>query len=282
MSENETPVLPEGNQEGTTTRLFPDTVVPAQADQQEVAAEVPQEEPVTETPEEPDYIDLDALGEKKVKVKIDGVESIVPLRELHKGYQKEQYLTVKGQQLAEERKYLESLKNQLLQVIPPAQQQEEEDPLKEVINPYVSPILEEISTLKQQINMLSQVAAPYQYQQALNAVDAHLKKEGFDDFKNYVPKLEAAFQVASPEEQAFLNTGNGAIAFYFREKAKELKQSLSAKPKQADPRPAPKVTPIESGTSTPSGQESIDMQALFERARKTGDWTAVYEAKGCL
>lgn len=56
--------------------------------------------------EQVEYVDIDSLGDKFVKVTIDGEETSVPVKELREGYMKGRDYTHKTQSLAEQRKEL--------------------------------------------------------------------------------------------------------------------------------------------------------------------------------
>ena len=76
--------------------------------------EVPEEE-AEETDEDDDestqqdVYDVDELDDFNVKVKIDGEESEVDIKELVKGYQTDQYLTKKGRELSEANQHFERI-----------------------------------------------------------------------------------------------------------------------------------------------------------------------------
>ena len=107
---------------GTTERLFgkedsvsvaepvseaPSAPEPVKAKEPEKAIEQPKE---TEKPSEPDYLEFEKLADRKIKAKIGGVEKEITVKDLLKGYQTDQYLTQKGQKIAEEFRQLQTVK----------------------------------------------------------------------------------------------------------------------------------------------------------------------------
>ena len=65
--------------------------------------------------EEPEFLDINPLKTKMVKVKVDGKEEEVTLEEALKGYSRTQHLTKKSQELSQERKKIEDELNRVQQ-----------------------------------------------------------------------------------------------------------------------------------------------------------------------
>lgn len=65
--------------------------------------------------EEPEFLDVNPLKTKMVKVKVDGKEEEVTLDEALKGYSRTQHLTKKSQELSQERKKVEEQENRVRQ-----------------------------------------------------------------------------------------------------------------------------------------------------------------------
>ncbi len=59
-------------------------------------------------PRQPSHVDLDAMGDHLVAIKVNGIEMEVPLSELRNGYMRQQDFTRKTQLLAERRKEVET------------------------------------------------------------------------------------------------------------------------------------------------------------------------------
>lgn len=71
-------------------------------------ATAPEATPVEPAPE-PEYLDIDdSIGSKHVRVKVDGEEIAVPLKEALQGYQRQEAFTRRTQELAEQRKQAEA------------------------------------------------------------------------------------------------------------------------------------------------------------------------------
>jgi hypothetical protein len=255
---------------------------PTEQNAEGVAAE--QETEASPDVELDDLLDTDAFGNKKVKVKVDGVESEVTLKELLKSYQLEKHLTQKGQQLGERERVLKEYESKFEATLKQASTPKdvpEDDPLAEVVDPYVKPLKQEIADLKKTVAELKGATQPLEYQSNLKKVDTYLKKSGYDDFMEYVPKIEEAILSLSVEEQAQADTPQAFINLYKDLKIRDLKKGA---PTRANPdeRPKPKVSKIavESGSG---GNSSVDDKtakdkSLFDKAvesGKTEDWMAL-------
>ncbi len=265
---------------GTTSKLFDAPVVEAEGTPAPIPTVAPEPAKV-ETPKEkaapvpdpqtPESLDLQAFGDRMVKVKIDGQEMEVPFREVVKGYQTDQYLSRKGQRIEGERQRLKETRiapapyvSQETQPAPP------DDPLYEVVKPYLEPLQRQLAQAEVTIGTLSNLAAPVQYQQNLKGLDGELKKQGFTDFNDYVPKIEAELSGMSEEGQKLYDTRQGFETLYLRMKMQEKTKTINP-----DARPQPKLLPInqvESG-SPPSNIDDSSSQdkKLFEQATASGD-----------
>lgn len=237
----------------------------------------PKEEPPAAAPSpEPEYLDLQAFGEKKVKVKIDGQEMEVPFREVVKGYQTDQHLSKKGQRIAEEKQRFERDRNAVQPVPPPKLEsiRTDNDPLYEVVKPYLEPLKQELAEAKQVISSLTTITGPVQYQQNLKALDVEMRKAGFSDFMEYVPRIETELSGMDEESQKQYDSRQGFETLYLRMKVQEKGKSTNP-----DARPVPKMEPIphvESGSPPTNVDDSRTQDTkLLERARETGninDW----------
>lgn len=84
--------------ESDDTTLASDPVEDGQVEAEGQASEV----------DEPSYFDLDQYGDQLVKIKVDGEELEVPIRELPNGYMRQSAFTQKTQALAAERERLQA------------------------------------------------------------------------------------------------------------------------------------------------------------------------------
>jgi len=272
---------------GTTEKLFADLMpVPEKlpskkedASKEEAKEPEKAEKPVEKT-EEPDTFDLDAFKEKKVKVKIDGREREVTLKDLIKGYQTDQYLTQKGQRVAEEAKLIEEFKKNL-KVKPQDTMSEEEDEVAKTVKPYLSPLEKELNSLKETMATLQPTIGPMVYQNNLKKVESALKEEGFDDFMVYVPKIEDHIFSLPIEKQVQYDNLGSFMNLYHMMKAKDLITASKNPPTQkVDVRKEPKIVKIESESGSSGADDwSTQYNMAFAKAKKTGDWSEVFRLK---
>ncbi len=239
---------------------------------------------------------------KKYTVKIGGEVMEVDEDELIKGYQTAQYLTRTGQKIAEEKarleaekKALEDLKKELIEKNPllnagrdddvgVGSYDENDDFYREYIAPHVKDLKSEIESLKNTVKELTEVTKPTVYQTVISQIDAEMKAEGFDDFKQKVPEIERTLRELPEEQFNRLNNREGFISIYKDLKLKELRELASGKKKQqVDERRKPAVSNIEGG-STPSGadDELGRYRQAFARAKESGDWSEVFKLKGVI
>jgi hypothetical protein len=220
-------------------------------------------------------------------VKVDGEEMEVTFKDLLKGFQLERHLTKKGQALGEKERTLRELEQALTdKVTTPIQASPADDPLLEVVDPYVKPLKQEIEDLKKVVKELKGTTQPIEYQQNLKRVDSHLRKSGYDDFMSYVPEIEQAILAMPIEEQVEYDNPQAFMNLYKDFKIRDLK--TPSKPKgNPDERPKPKVSKIDvesgSGSDAVADDISIKDKALFDKAVETGrteDWMAVLNFRG--
>lgn len=255
--------------ENLTSKLFADLMVeeetpPVVEPETKEVSETPEEEN-KETPPSPEYLDPQEFGEKKVKVKIDGVEMEVPFRDVVKGYQTDQYLTRKGQTIAEERKRV--------QEPPPA----EEEYMDALAAKQIQELRAELERVKQYEAGVASELAPIRYERTMGSIDARMKQEGLTDFKDKLPEIEKILLAMPPEQMAAYDNPHGFEYVYKNLKLQDFKKAQVEKHKNPDERPKPKVVPIES-SSSPSGVESVNTERTKakEKAVQTGDWTEFF------
>ena len=289
---------------GTSAKIFPDlledeTPIEPLPEEKEVKSEKKADEPGKEPKEKPEtkveYLNLDDLGDKKVKIIVDGIEKEVPFSELHKNYQTWEHLSRKGQKIAEqEKKFKESLEPKEKPEAQAKQELSEED---EWLKPYMEPLYQKLNAVVEQnialterVEFLQEVTRPAYYQSNLTDIDKGMKAKGFDDFMELVPEIESSLkelEVTNAEEFKRLNTKDGYVEVYKDLKLKKLstpKDSPAEIPKKVDERPIPKVTSVESGSGPPSGIENADAsyQEAFKKAQETEDWSEVLKLKGVI
>lgn len=298
--------------ESTTDSLFPEFLEEEKPEEEEgkeqpevkakvepvaeTEGEPPVEQPQPEPAKQPDvteYINLDELGDRKVKEIVNGKEVEVSLRELIGADQKSRASEQKfkeaaelRRQIAEERAQLERERNQFKQPQQPANNYGTED------ENYGSQ--EEGSRLRAmelRFQELLSVTAPLQ-------IEANRKrmKDKFQDFDTVFPKMQeyVATLPNSPENDRLINyfdkDPSGQELLYYKAKEKFLMENASKSiqpgPKSAPmERPAPPVVKIASGTSVSSSANSTDAEisAAKKKALKTNrdeDWAKLLTLQG--
>jgi hypothetical protein len=262
---------------GPSTPKTPEEVTGQEAEVNEDEAADPG---IKATPVIDETLDPEAIGNKKVKVKVDGEEMEVTFKDLLKGFQLERHLTKKGQALGEKERTLREWEQALTdKVTTPIQASPADDPLLEVVDPYVKPLKQEIEDLKKVVKELKGTTQPIEYQQNLRRVDSHLRKSGYDDFMQYVPEIEQAILAMPIEEQVEYDNPQAFMNLYKDFKIRDLKKPPKTTP---DERPKPKVSKVhvESGEGGNSGVDDriAKDKDLFEKARESGkteDWMAL-------
>ena len=261
-----------------TEKLFADLLPPdevktppAENKEAEVKDEQETKKEVVETPapKEPEYLDVQGFGDKKVKIKVDGVETEIPFKDVVKGYQTEQYLTRKGQMLAEEKKKLHET--------PPPPLHTKEDYLDPLMADEIERLNKELETVKEHNKATISELAPIRYERNLSAIDAEMKTEGLIDFREKIPEIEKIILAMPPEQSTAYDTAEGFKSVYKNLKLQELIKKLQASTTVINPdvRPKPKLVPIES-SSSPSGgavNSNAERKKAFAHATEIGDWT---------
>lgn len=246
--------------------------------------EVPSE---PETPPPPtvedDSFDIEKVLNKKVKTKIDGKEETVTLKDLRDNYQINKHLAQAAdkvgeerRKLAEERRQLQELRQHQSQGIPiqtpqNGYQQEPVNGQQQPVPQQLNPLYAKIQSLENQLNQFVQGTQPVLYESNRQRVANELKSQGFDDFLNYIPKMESHIvSLSDPQLVNFYDTPQGAKALYFQLKA----QDLNSRPAQQPSVPArqaasvaPPAVQIDGG-SQPMGAANDDGASNYRRAFK--------------
>jgi len=272
---------------GTTSKLFgtQDTpevkVAPEPVNAEPVVAETP----ATVIKDEAEYLSAEDFGNRLIKIKVDGVELEIPFKDAIRRIQTDKHLTEKGQRLAEERKNLELLKQSITHPIQAVNTEPESDDgiYQEYVKPHLSKYENEIQGLKSELKSMEAVMQPIKYQNNLRAVAEVLKEEGYDDFLDFVPKIESKIYSMPLDKQMEYDNPVAFIGVYKDIKIQELRSQASVKAdnKQVDARPKPKITNIEGGSNAPSGADDFasQYQTAFKQAQATGDFTEVLRLK---
>lgn len=282
----------------------PEDVPPTEVPPTEKVTEVPVPETQPQTqPEIP--AGTDELS-KKVRIKVDGKEEDVTVKELRDQYQIRKHLNMQSDRVGEERRRLAEERRELMEI---RQQQAQPLPTQDVSGGYqqtqhvpshvpseFGTLNQEVQFLKAQLNQVMEGTKPVVYQSNRQRVSDELKGQGFEDFLDYIPKMEAHIvSVQNPQLVNFYDTPDGAKALYFQLKALDLKETMSA------PRSVPQevrtvipsrppITRIDGG-SQPSVANNNDDSSYrykqsFKRASNLGDdkeaWNDVLRQKGII
>lgn len=282
MEQNGSTTAEQANQKvNTTEALFADLLpvdepqaLPTEDKGTETAdsqASKKEEVAATSAPKEPEYLDVNGFGDRKVKVKVDGIETEIPFKDVVKGYQTERYLTQKGQMIAEERKKLQET------ATPPTTHSDDD---------YIDPLMaEEMRNLKKELEFVKETSKaaiselmPIRYERNLSVIDSEMKTEGLTDFKEHVPEIEKIIRAMPPDKAETYDTVDGFKFLYKNLKLQELvkkQASTTDKNTNADVRPTPRVVQIESGSSPSGGATSraAEREKALTLAKKSGDWT---------
>jgi len=229
-----------------------------------------------------EYLSLEDFADKLVKVKVDGQESEISLKDVIKGYQTDKHLSQKGQKLAEEFKRLQDM-----QIQPPVATNsslvQDTPELDEFADPQVVEQAKRIKELEDKINGLNTVVEPLKYERIKANIDAEFKAQGFDDFMAHIPEIESRVLNLPIDKMGIYNTEWGFKSIYKDIKLEEMKATLekSAEPKISDERPTPNLVPIEGAGGSPSGADNFESQykSGLKRAKQTGDFTDLIKLK---
>lgn len=275
----------------TTARLFPDTYVPtknsADALEEVQVVEAPlfenkeeaQAEPVATTEQQVDVFDFDSLKGKKFKAVIGGNEQVVPVEELVKGYQTDQYLSQKANKLYEERKALAEERQRLEQLKSQGNQDSYQNP-DLYRDEYTQALERRLAKMEQSLGQIAQGTQQAVYESNQKRLSEELKRDGFDDFNDYLPKMkEYVSELKDDRQVMFYDTYEGGKALYHQMKNKELMGRLKADEasKSSPTVKRPPIVRIDAGSSQGSSidPQSVKAKEAFKQAVKTrhpDDW----------
>ena len=278
----------------------------AQAEE-EAKSDGSEPKPVDSKPEaSEEFIDWEKMAGKKIRQKIDGKEVIVTAEEL-KGYsdqdQIKKHLAEAANKVGEERRRLAEERKQIQEL-----RQQRQEPIQNGIeavpqtefyqrpNMDDNPVLRRIQFLESQVQQLAQGTQPVIYETNRQRVANELKAQGFNDFMEYLPKMEMHMvTIQDPQLAGFYDTPQGAKSLYFQLKAQDMLKTPQAKQvapdvsRRTQTNPIPPATQIDGGAQ-PSGSFNDDSghnyRQAFRRATNLGDdkeaWNEVLRQKGIL
>lgn len=231
-----------------------------------------------------EFIDIETNKDKLVKLKIDGVETILSLTEVIKNGQLEGHLNTKLQAAAAKEKLL----NEQLRLAAESRKPSPgpSDPLKgllteedsemfESLSPVFNKLSKKIDDLSASINVNQETTRPLVYANNMNALDGKMIQEGLTDFKQYLPKIEEYIYSKPVEQQMNLNNLESFEMIY-----KSMKMDNRGR-ETAKPKPA--AMSFESGgnrSSAPADtNKNVRHENLMQTAIQTGrteDWQKVF------
>ena len=292
MSESTAEATTEEQEPTIGKELFPEQFADDTAEVEEetepIETEPATEEPVEETKtEEVEYLNIEELGDKMFKLKINGEESTITVKDALRRVQTDKHLTQEGQRLAEERRQLDELKNSIADKSVETKPKEDLDYSYEdetTPNPDIADLKKEVATLTAALGSVKQNLAPTVYEQNVKAIDNYLKEQGYDDFMVYRSRVEEHFMTLSVEDQAKVNEVD-LISKYKDLKIQDMTKNAEQKSTEpAENRKSPAIVNVIGGSSTPSGADEDDLKysKALSHAQETGDWKKVYELKGIV
>lgn len=282
-TQDSTVVETASQEEGTTSRLFPELLPQSTTPDGKVEAETKKGIPVekkAEIPPQPKYLDVYEFGDAMIKAKVDGIELDVPVKDVVRAYQTDKYLTQKGQRIAEEARRMKEKEQEManLNVKSTTEAPIEEDGLyKELIKPHtellskqILSLSEEVRQMKEKERIIEGELAPVRYEKAMSIIDDQMKKEGLTDFKQKLPAIEKIMLAMPQDRMAEFDNPAGFETLYKRLKLDELVRKEQASVAAVKS----KIVPIDS-SSSPSNADTSgnDRVKDMARAKKTGDWT---------
>lgn len=282
---------PKLSQEPLVSVPVPQT--PEQSEEPRFQEETPK--PVESKPAEDDFIDWEKMSTKKIRQKIDGKEVVIIADELKKYSDQDQIkkhladaadkVGQERRKLAEERQELERLRNRPIGA--PTNREPQETPQYQQ-----DPVFERIKFLEAQVQQLALGTQPAIYESNRQRVSNELKAQGFNDFLDYLPKMESVVVgIKDPNLVSFYDTPEGSKALYFQLKAQDLQKAprVNVPRETTAANPVAPTVQIDSG-SQPSGSYNDDSshnyRSAFRRATSAGDdkeaWNEVLRLKGIL
>ena len=225
-------------------------------------------------PQADDYLDIEAVKGKKVKLKVDGQEMEVPFEELVKNHQTWQHLSRVGRVVGEQRKSLVEERAEL-ERLRRSQQTENGNDL-ELLND--TPPNSEVVELKAELASLRSAIQPTLVQMTLERADSDLKHRGLNDFKSYVPKIREFILANVPaERQGMYDNIETFVSMYQEMKLDDMVRSSSTPTPPVKPlATTPKIVPPIESASAPTNVQATsqlkkDYEAAYNRAQESGD-----------
>lgn len=230
------------------------------------------------------------LNKVMVRVKVDGKEEVMSYEDAKMRVQLKEHLNLAGQELGtqrrafaeERRKFHEERGNiQNLGVRQPAMDPAAPTPLEQFpqnTDPLVAQLIGEVKMLRERVQGIDPLVFDANRQRVAN----ELKSQGFPDFMDYIPKIEAHItNLKDPMAIQYYDTDIGSKALYHELKSRDLMEQMSranrppAPPPPSAPRsPEPPIIRIDGGSSpSQAGVDNYDAQYedVLTRWKQTRD-----------
>lgn len=301
---------PKKGKPGSTKRLFPGWTQNEAGRAVPPAQETAKEEKPTETTAETDkptpqvtdeVIDPEIFKGKKLKLKLDGKEEVIPVEDAIKNIQLEKHLTQKSQSLADREHQLNEreklLRLQTEAAKPAAPQTPTEDLTKESVfadDPLIKRLLERDAAREREMEEFRRSTAKIRYEDNLKALSENIRATtGYDDFMTYRERVEKAFNSLPAEMKKAADNAewwtNKYLVLKNSDLRSELEKARSEKPAPTPParREGGPMTGISGTTGGSVGSEALQTweakyNVAFARAKESGDrddWAEVFRLK---
>lgn len=183
----------------------------------------------------------------KVRLKVDGVEQVMSYEEAKKRVQLQEHLNLAGQKLGEDRRAIAEERRKLQEeqrTVPnlgaPRVPTPGEPTPDDLANPLVRALYDEVITLKGRMQGLDPVVFDTNRQRVAN----ELKAQGFNDFLEYIPKIEAHIAtLKDPRYIEYYDTEVGSKALYHELKSRDLMEQMAKANRPPVPAPVPPAAP---------------------------------------
>lgn len=285
-------------EKGISETLFPDMQPKAPAEEPKLEETPSPTEPTVEEFDLEDFLAKQGIPLEKVKtkIKVDGVEETLSLPEYKKRVQLSEHINRAGQELGRQRRELMEMRKGTESERQPISQVPDNSDLDlnrapSNSDPYVAQLERRLKNLESQTAGLN----PVIYDVNRQEVAKSLKAEGYDDFLDYLPKMEAHLaSVKDPAKLDYYDQREGAIELYKSLKLRDLMEGAKA-PKSEAPkkevleRPRPPITKIDGGEQPSSLNTTDDWKTKYDQlldkwktTKSRQDFKAVLEHQGSL
>jgi hypothetical protein len=187
------------------------------------------------------------LDKVKVRLKVDGVDQVMSYEEAKMRVQLKEHLNLAGAKLGEDRRAIAEERKKFQEEqrtvpnlgVPRAPTPGEPTP-EDLANPLVRTLYDEVMMLKGRMQGLDPVVFDTNRQRVAN----ELKAQGFPDFLDYIPKIEAHIAtVKDPRYIEYYDSEVGSKALYHELKSRDLMEQMAKANRPPTPAPVPPAAP---------------------------------------